>query len=185
MPLPRRSLGAASKLSPRTQPETRSPPPSHHHQTADELALQEAEEILDSDDEDPNSPGARRYAELTRKREHSPEPGLTSSSVRAARGLSGDDHSGAGSVNSGSSGSGSDDSSDVSSDTDSDASESEASSATSDCDSDDEGDDELERHLIAARKAAAAREARANGKTVDVTAEDDGELRFDEEVKEA
>lgn len=186
MPTPRRSLGQVSKPSPSRPRDSPSSSHPHHHQTADELALQEAEEILESDDEDPNSPRALRYAELTRKREHTAEPeaATLSDGVEGASQSDDDESSEAGSDVDGGEDSASDDSSASSSDSDSDsASDSEDSSVTSDSHDDDE--DELERCLAAARKAAAAKEVKASSKGPNPVAEDDGELRFEEEVKEA
>lgn len=187
MPTPRRGgSGPASKSSPSRLRDSSSSSHPNHHQTADELALQEAEEILESDDEDPNSPRALRYAELTRKREHTAE----SDQDPAPNGVGGtsepndDDGSDAESDVDDAENSSSDDSSASSSGSDSEsASDSDDSSASSD--SDDDGEEELERCLVAARKAAAAKEAKANSKAPVPSAEDDGELRFEEEVKEA
>lgn len=186
MPTPRRGSRPASKSSPVRPRDSTSSSHPHHHQTADELALQEAEEILESDDEDPSSPRAVRYAELTRKREHSVEPDSTpGNNGRGSSQASVSNDGSEAESDSEAAGSSSDGSSEASSDSDSDsASDSEDSSATSDSDEDD--DDELERHLMAARKAAVAREAKANSKVSTAAAvDDDGELRFEKEVNEA
>lgn len=200
MPTPRRVERASASSTPSRQRGPSTPQP-HHHRTADELALEEASEIVhevEAEEATPAallSPRARRYAAITRKREASVDPTpslLQALSPRAAPegaeasedaelgdGVTGSDSGEEGSFPSSVGYSSHSDASSDDSDSDSD---SDASSNNDSDDSEEEAD--LERHFAAAKAAAAktttmSRSKSSNESSNALGENEDGELRLE------
>ncbi|BEJ14118.1 hypothetical protein CspHIS471_0312920 [Cutaneotrichosporon sp. HIS471] len=203
MSTPRRSVRGSASSTPSRLRKPSTPQP-HHHRTADELAIEEASQVLHEVEEEeatPDallSPRARRYAAITHRREASVDstPSLlrtlpTRSGQEARQGAEdsddealGDRVTGSDSDEEGYQRSASDSSSDshASSD-DSDSDSASASDASNNSDSDDE-EDELERQLAAAKAAAAKTATVSTSKSSIESAtalgeDEEGELRLE------
>ncbi|BEI91067.1 uncharacterized protein CcaverHIS019_0311370 [Cutaneotrichosporon cavernicola] len=212
MSTPRRPVRGLASSTPSRLRKPSTPQP-HHHRTADELAIEEASQVLHGVEEQeatPDallSPRARRYAAITHRREASVDstPSLLktlptrsgqetrqgaedSDDEALGDGVTGRDSDEEGYQRSADSSSESDASSD-----DSDSDSASVSDASSNSDSDDDEDDEaeLERQLAAAKAAATKTATVSTSKSSIESAtalgeNEEGELRLEsDQPKEA